>query len=76
MDCIERLKDYSEDSIPVLDNDNKLLGVITSQDIVRIVDEELGDDYAKLAGLLSEPICQSVRKRLPWLLLIRILQLA
>ena len=30
-DCIEKLKDYSEDSIPVLNNNNKLLGVITSQ---------------------------------------------
>ena len=29
-DCIEKLKDYSEDSIPVLNNNNKLLGVITS----------------------------------------------
>ena len=28
-ECIEELKDYSEDSIPVLDNDNQLLGVIT-----------------------------------------------
>lgn len=73
--CIERLKDYSEDSIPVLDNENKLLGVITAQDIVQVVDEELGDDYAKLAGLaseeeLSEPIGQSVRKRLPWLVVL------
>ena len=31
-DCIENLKDYSEDSIPVLDNDNRLLGVITWSD--------------------------------------------
>lgn len=74
-DCIERLKEYSEDSIPVLDNENKLLGVITSQDIVRVVDEELGEDYAKLAGLsseeeLSEPVHQSVRKRLPWLVVL------
>ena len=74
-DCIERLKDYSEDSIPVLDNENKLLGVITAQDIVQVVDDELGDDYAKLAGLaseeeLSEPIRQSVRKRLPWLVVL------
>ena len=74
-ECIERLKDYSEDSIPVLDNENKLLGVITAQDIVQVVDEELGDDYAKLAGLaseeeLSEPIRQSVRKRLPWLVVL------
>lgn len=74
-DCIERLKDYSEDSIPVLDNENKLLGVITAQDIVQVVDDEMGDDYAKLAGLaseeeLSEPIGQSVRKRLPWLVVL------
>ena len=58
-DCIERLKEYSEDSIPVLDNENKLLGVITSQDIVRVVDEELGEDYAKLAGLSQKRNCQS-----------------
>ena len=74
-DCIERLKEYSEDSIPVLDNENKLLGVITSQDIVQVVEDELGDDYAKLAGLaseeeLSEPIRESVRKRLPWLVVL------
>ena len=74
-DCIERLKDYSEDSIPVLDNENKLLGVITAQDVAQVVDDEMGDDYAKLAGLaseeeLSEPIRQSVRKRLPWLVVL------
>ena len=31
--CIERIKDYSEDSIPVLGPDNTLRGVLTSQDI-------------------------------------------
>ena len=74
-DCVERLKDYSEDSIPVLDNENRLLGVITAQDLIQVVDDELGDDYAKLAGLaseeeLTEPLRQSVRKRLPWLLVL------
>ena len=72
-DCIEQLKDYSEDSIPVLDSDMQILGVITSQDLVEVVDEEMGDDYAKLAGLtaeedLYEPLKDSIRKRLPWLL--------
>ena len=43
-ECIEELKDYSEDSIPVLSNDNKILGVITAQDLVEAVDEEMGDD--------------------------------
>lgn len=79
-DCIEQLKDYAEDSIPVLDEENHILGVITSQDIVEVVDDEMGDDYAKLAGLtaeedLSETITQSIKKRLPWLLILLVLGL-
>ena len=74
-DCIERLKDYSEDSIPVLDGENKLCGVLTAQDVTWMVDEAMGDDYAKLAGLsaeedLHEPLFKSIRKRLPWLIVL------
>ena len=74
-DCIEKLKDYSEDSIPVLNNNNKLLGVITSQSIVDLVDDEMGEDYAMFAGLtaeedLKEPLKESMKKRLPWLLVL------
>ncbi|MDO4962200.1 MAG: magnesium transporter [Eubacteriales bacterium] len=77
-DCIEKLKDYSEDLIPVLDNQNELLGVITSQSIIEVVDEALGEDYARLAGLtaeedLEEPLKDSMRKRLPWLLILLVL---
>ena len=50
-ECIEDLKDYSEDSIPVLNKDKEIIGVITSSDIVEAVDEEMSDDYEKLAGL-------------------------
>ena len=71
-DCMSSLIDYSESSIPVLDNEDKLIGVVTAQDFMEVMDEEFGEDYAKLAGLtaeedLSEPIVQSVKKRLPWL---------
>ena len=71
-DCIPQLMDYSEDSVPVLDNENKLIGVITASDLVEVVGDELNEDYAKLAGLsaeedLEEPIRLSVKKRLPWL---------
>lgn len=74
-DCIEKLKDYSENSIPVLDNNNHLLGVITSQNIIQVVDDEMGEDYAKLAGLtaeedLQEPLKESLKKRMPWLLIL------
>lgn len=79
-DCIEKLREYSEDSIPVLDGDKRLLGVITAQDLVEAVDDELGEDYAKLAGLsaeedLNEPLGQSLRKRVPWLLILMVLGL-
>lgn len=74
-DCIERLKDYSEDSIPVLDNANRLLGVITAKNIIEVVDDEMGEDYARLAGLtaeedLREPLLASMKKRMPWLLIL------
>ncbi len=79
-ECIEELKDYSEDSIPVLDKDKHILGVITSQDLVEVVDEEMGEDYAKLAGLseeedLKEPLLASLRKRTPWLTILLFLGL-
>lgn len=74
-ECLERLVEYAEDSIPVLDADKKMLGVITSEDMVELVDQEMGDDYAKLAGLtaeedLSETTVQSMKKRLPWLIVL------
>ena len=74
-DCIERIKDYSEDSIPVLDQENRLKGVLTAQDVAELIDDELGEDYARLAGLtaeedLQEPLSMSIVKRLPWLLVL------
>ena len=74
-DCIEQLKDYAEDSIPVLDDKNILLGVITAQDVVEAVDDELGEDYARLAGMsgeaeLEETLVESIKKRLPWLIVL------
>ena len=80
-DCMEILRDYSEESIPVLSEENKILGVITARDVIEVVDDEMGEDYAKLAGLtaeedLKEPLYKSIKKRLPWLLLLLGLGLA
>ena len=79
-DCLEKLKDYSERSIPVLSDSKRILGVITAQDVIEVVDDEMGEDYAKLAGLtaeedLKEPIRESIKKRLPWLMLLLVLGL-
>ena len=74
-DCIERLKDYSESSVPVLDSGNQILGVITLEELVEVVDDEMGEDYAKLGGLsaeedIHEPLRASLKKRMPWLLIL------
>ena len=79
-DCLERIKEYAEDSIPVLNRDHEVIGVITSQDIIEAVDDEMGDDYAKLAGLteeedLKEPLLESMKKRMPWLIALLLLGL-
>ncbi len=79
---IDLLSEYSEDSIPVLSPEDKtILGVITSQDIVEIMDNESGEDYAKLAGLSGEEdsketLIQSMGKRVPWLIVLLVLGLA
>ena len=81
-DNIERLRGYSENMIPVLSSkDNTLLGVITSTDIVELVDEERGDDYAKLAALSAEEepdetLFASLKKRVPWLIALLFMGLA
>jgi len=81
-DNIERLRGYSEELIPVLSHvDGRILGVITTMDIVEMVDEELGDDYAKLAALVSEEegdesLLASMKKRIPWLIALLFMGLA
>lgn len=74
-DELERLKACSEEPIPVLDEGGRLLGVLTAQELARLAEEEMEEDYARLAGLsaeedLHESLRQSVGKRLPWLIIL------
>lgn len=74
-ESIEKIKDYAEDSLPVLNKDKQIIGIITAQDVIEAVDDELGEDYAKLAGLsaeedLNETTKESMKKRLPWLIVL------
>lgn len=71
-ECIEDLKKYEEDTIPVLNRSFEMEGVITPYDIIEASEEEMSEDYAKFAGLteeeeLDESVFHSLRKRLPWL---------
>lgn len=79
-EIIEELKDYNEDSIPVLGNDNQMLGVVTEEDVLAMYQKAMEEDYARLAGLsaqedLQEPLSTSVKKRLPWLVILLFLGL-
>ena len=79
-DVLPRLIEYGLDSYPIVNSENMLVGVITADDVIEVVHEELGDDYAKLGGLteeeeITEGIFQSVKKRIPWLIILLILGL-
>lgn len=74
-DCLEELQNYSENAVPVLDGEHRLLGVITATDVAEAVQEEFSEDFAMFAGLtegedLKESLFHSIRKRMPWLLLL------
>lgn len=77
---IDRIREYSEELIPVLSETKELLGVITAQDITELVEAESSEDYAKFAALtdhedVSESVFRSVGKRLPWLAILLVLGL-
>ena len=63
---------YELVSIPVLDTQDRLIGRITIDDIVDVIEEEATEDILRLAGVGSEPIgstktIDAIRARLPWL---------
>jgi magnesium transporter len=64
---------YNLLAIPVVDAENKLVGVITVDDVIDVIKDEATEDVYRLAGLASDdrvfttPL-ESLRKRLPWLL--------
>src|SRR5690625_5070358 len=71
----QMMRDYDFLALPVVDFQNHLLGIITVDDILDVMDEEAHEDYSKLAALSeidspdARPI-QSAKKRLPWLIIL------
>ena len=70
-----RMKDYNFLALPVLDFRGHLLGIITVDDIVDVIDEEASDDYSKLAGITNVDSndngpFSAAKKRLPWLIIL------
>ena len=70
---------YDFTAMPVVDNENRLVGIITVDDIVDIMKEEATEDMEKMAAIvaLDKPymkmsIFELCKKRMPWLLLLMI----
>ncbi len=69
---IRSARKYDITNVPVVDDSGVLKGIITSEDIIRVIEEEASEDIAKLGHTAEiesafSPIKKSVRRRLPWL---------
>ncbi|MCK8604543.1 magnesium transporter [Leuconostoc citreum] len=76
-DVAQIVANYNFLSIPVTDDNNRLLGVITVDDIVDVIDEEAVEDYSGLAAVnvsqINDTPWHSAVKRIPWLIALLLL---
>lgn len=70
---------YGFTAMPVVDNENRMVGIITVDDIVDILQEEATEDIEKMAAVmpsdrpyLKTSVVEGWKKRIPWLLLLMI----
>lgn len=69
------IRDYDFLALPVVDFQNHLLGIITVDDILDVMEEEASDDYSKLAAVSDIDITatspfKAAKMRLPWLIIL------
>lgn len=74
-DVAKMMRDYDFLAVPVVDFQDHLLGIITVDDIMDVMDEEASDDYSKFAAIADvdrpdESAFISAKKRLPWLIIL------
>ena len=68
---------YDFTSMPVVDNENRLVGIITVDDVVDIMEEEATEDIEKMAAIvptdkpyMKTGVWETTKTRIPWLLLL------
>ncbi len=66
-----QFKRYDLYSVPVVDENQRLVGVVTVDDVVEVLDDEADEDMKALAGVgdesLADSVMETVRSRVPWL---------
>ena len=72
-------QDYDYNTLPVVDSENRLVGIITVDDVIDIMEEETTEDIEKMAAIrpsdksyMKTGVFQTWKKRIPWLLLLMI----
>jgi len=70
-----KMRDYDFLALPVVDFKQRLIGIITIDDIVDVLEEEASDDYSKLAAVsnmdsVDQHPVSAAKKRLPWLIIL------
>ena len=72
-------QDYDYSSLPVVDQEHRLVGIITIDDIVDIIEEEATEDIEKMAAItptdksyMNTGVFETWKKRIPWLLLLMV----
>src|SRR5574339_375200 len=63
---------YNLLAVPVVDEENKLVGIVTVDDVIDVIKDEAAEDLLRLAGVsgderIETPVNEAIRKRLPWL---------
>lgn len=67
-----RMAEVNLHSLPVVDHEGRLLGIVTHDDILDVIRQEATEDVQKMVGAggdeqLHDPVAESVQRRLPWL---------
>lgn len=79
-DVAQTFRDYDFLALPVTDYDDHLLGIVTVDDIIDVIDDEAASDYSGLAGVnveeISENPIKASSRRLPWLITLLFLGMA
>ena len=75
----DTVRKYDLLSIPVVDHENRMVGIITVDDIVDVIEEENTEDFEKMAAMLPSDdtylktsVLTLAKNRLPWLLILMI----
>ena len=76
-DVAIKIKDYSLTALPIVDTEERIVGIVTIDDAIEVMNEETEDDFSKMAAItpndesyLKTSVFKLWKARIPWLLLL------